>query len=114
METKYTCEDFSIDLYDLPKHVLNDHQVMTFMNKGQPFSPMSGLYDSEGSASGKSSIFISAYAGYSERSRRKILSHELLHYWQERTCNNQVVEKMQTQAMLFENIVANSFEASRY
>jgi len=114
MQTKYTCEDYSIDLYDLPKDVLNDHRVMTFMNQGKPFSPMSGLYDSEGSAPGKSSIFISAYVGYSERSRRKILSHELLHYWQERTCNNRFVEKMQTQAMLFENIVANSFEASLY
>jgi hypothetical protein len=112
MQTKYTCEDYSIDLYDLPKDVLNDHRVMTFMNQGRPFSPMSGLYDSEDSAPGKSAIFISASKQYSERARRKILSHELLHYWQERTCNNRLVERMQAQAKIFEKIVANSFEAS--
>ena len=118
-KTKWTCEDYSIDLYDIPKSVLNDHTIMTFINSGQPYGRIRGFYDSEDSPPGKSSIFISASDRYvvngeTERARRKVISHEILHYWQERTCNNRSQEKMQSQAMLFENRFANSFEASLY
>ena len=118
-KTKWTCEDYSIDLYDIPKNVLNDHTIMTFVNSGKPYGRIRGFYDSEDSPQGRSSIFISAShryvaAGETERSRREVISHEILHYWQERTCNNRNPETMQSHAKLFENRFANSFEASLY
>jgi hypothetical protein len=117
--TSRICKDYDIDVYDIPKETLNDHNVMKFINNGKPFQRITALYDSIDSSPERSSIFISesyrqSPGGESELSRKMIISHEILHYWQERTCNNKNIKEMESAAARFENVFTMPLRTSSY
>ena len=87
------CKILSLDVYDIDRSDLNNRGIIAFFRWGdKSFSKIYAFYDSILSPPGRSSIFISASKendenGLSERKRAEILSHEMMHYWQDRTCN---------------------------
>ena len=87
------CKSLSIDIYDISDSDLNDRQLMSFVDwSKRSQSGVYAIYDSLFAPVGRASIFITASRrvdkfGLDSVKRKVILSHEMMHYWQDRTCN---------------------------
>ena len=99
------CKQLAIDIYDLTSSDINNRGITAFFNwDNKDFDRVFALYDSILSPPGRSSIFITASnkfdnKGLDEEKRKEILSHEIMHYWQDRTCN--VAHDIEKQASKF-------------
>tara|TARA_B100000686_G_scaffold297098_1_gene329147 strand:+ start:602 stop:1165 length:564 start_codon:yes stop_codon:yes gene_type:complete len=99
------CKQLAIDIYDLKYEDINNRGITAFFNwDDKSFDRVFALYDSILSPPGRSSIFITASEkfdrnGLSEEKRKEVLSHEIMHYWQDRTCNTS--HDIESQAVRF-------------
>ena len=87
------CKNPGLDVYDINDKDLNNRTLMSFVNWEKRSSRgIYAFYDSLLAPKGRASIFMTSSdrvdaAGLSESKRKIILSHEIMHYWQDRTCN---------------------------
>ena len=107
------CKTPSLDVYDIYDKDLNNRALMSFVDwKKRSPRGVYGLYDSLFAPEGRSSIFITSSDrvdkfGLNDIKRKVILSHEVMHYWQDRTCN--LDGDVESQAVKFGTHAASHF-----
>jgi hypothetical protein len=88
-----SCVKSHLNFYDVDTDTLHDKKLMTFIEWSKLGDNMIYAYfDSIDSMPGKVSIFMTAHQKYDSQGldsagREKIIAHEMMHYWQDRTCN---------------------------
>ena len=110
------CRVLELEFYDLKSDVINNRNLMTSVEWAamSDKAEIYGYFDSiTKSSSGKSMIFMTANKAYdpsglNEMGRKRIISHEVMHYWQDRTCNRS--HDVESQAQNFaKEVIESSF-----
>ena len=81
------CKDLDLVIYYIPYDVLNDRDIMNFLNWNMWNNlNVTGIYvtDSIKSPRNEGTIYISN--DLSDRLLNKTIGHELVHFWQDRNC----------------------------
>ena len=108
------CRVLELEFYDLKSEVINNRKITTSVDSSAmgEKAEIYGYFDSITKANlGKSIIFMTANKKYdpeglNEMGRKRIISHEVMHYWQDRTCNRH--HDVESQAQNFAKEIINS------
>jgi|TARA_R110000824_G_scaffold357562_5_gene545103 hypothetical protein len=106
-----SCVKTHLNFYDVDTQTLHNKKLMTFIEWAKLGDNMIYAYfDSVDSPPGKVSIFMTAPKKYDPQGldaagRAKIITHEMMHYWQDRTCNK--THDVEIQADQYMNFISN-------
>ena len=102
--TASECKTLEVHVYEIPRTVLNDRDVMSFLDwSSWNNQNILGTYDSIASNRGTASIFLTRDRGKNVFS--DTIVHELVHFWQDSHC----MPVIETPAIEFESYYKKRF-----
>tara|TARA_E500000331_G_scaffold353284_1_gene403636 strand:- start:5235 stop:5774 length:540 start_codon:yes stop_codon:yes gene_type:complete len=79
------CRDLEIHIYEIPRSILNDRSIMSFLNwRSWNDQDILGSYDSTYHPNGIGFIFVTRDRG--QQVLKDTIVHEIAHYWQDSRC----------------------------
>jgi len=80
------CKQIDLEIFLIPYDTLNNRDTMWFLNwSAWNNANILGMYDSKFHSGKRGSIYVAADQG--DLIRDRTLAHELVHFWQDITCN---------------------------